>query len=85
MAKNPIETQPDPVPATGDLVSESEPIITLDAAPLEAPIPAAPWEAEVDAFLQNLLANVSPRVETSIHNHLFAETEALRARLKLLF
>ncbi|WP_257306301.1 hypothetical protein [Geothrix campi] len=47
-------------------------------------IPPAPWEAEIDAFWQNILANVSAKVETPIHNFLREETEALKARLKAL-
>lgn len=49
------------------------------------PVAPAPWEAELDAFWQNVLFNVSSKVETPIHNFLHAETEALRARLKSLF
>lgn len=48
-----------------------------------APVPA--WEAEVDVLWQNLLVNVSARVETPIHNFLHDEVQALKARLAALF
>ena len=44
----------------------------------------APWEAEVERFWQNVVLNVSTKVETPIHNFLHAEKEALKARLKQL-
>ncbi len=80
MVKKTEETQPDP-----------EAPVSLAGKSDETPAPAgeaqapAPWETELNTFWQNLLANVSPYVETSIHNFLHSETEALRARLKSLF
>ena len=76
MAKEPEEIQP-----------EAEPVHFEDetgAAFPADPTPPAPWEAEIDAFWQNILANVSAKVETPVHNFLREETEALKARLKAL-
>jgi hypothetical protein len=65
-----------------DPIPEAAPELT--AAPATpAEIPA--WEAEIEAFWQNILINVSSKVETPIHNYLHAEKEALKARLKQLF
>ena len=40
---------------------------------------------EIEVFWANVFSNVSGRVETSVHNYLHTETEALKARLKSLF
>lgn len=45
--------------------------------------PAA-WEAEVHAFWENIVRNVSTQVATPIHNFIHAEVEALKARLKAI-
>ena len=37
---------------------------------------------EIEVFWANVFSNVSGRVETSVHNYLHTETEALKARLK---
>ncbi len=67
---------------------------TLDGSPDETLAPAgedqAPepvltaWEQEIERFWQNVVLNVSTKVETPIHNFLHAEKEALKARLKQL-
>ena len=47
--------------------------------------PPSAWEIEIERFWQNVFTNVSGKVETSVHNYLHTETEALKARLKALF
>lgn len=61
-----------------------------DPTPEAAPEPASPaaipaWEAEIEAFWQNILLNVSSKVETPIHNFLRSEIDALKARLRAHF
>lgn len=82
----------DPEPLTTEVPPEAP--VSLAGMPDETPAPAggalapvgppAPWEAEIEAFWTNVLTNVSPRVETPIHNLLFDETEALKVRLRAL-
>jgi hypothetical protein len=59
-----------------------------EETPAAAPAPSPQLHgvlAEVETFWSNVFANVSPQVETSIHNFLAGETEALRARLAAIF
>lgn len=81
MPDEPEEIQPEvePVPV-GKQWDAPWPDPALD--PPDVPRAPAPWEAELDTFWQNVLANVSAKVETPIHNFLREETEALKARLK---
>ena len=66
-------------------VAPPEPVAASEPQP-DAPAPVlAQWEVEVETFWRNVFANVSGRVETSVHNYLLTETEALKARLKSLF
>ena len=59
-----------------------EAIAAIKATPSEM---EAKVHAEVDTFWANVVANVSARVETPIHNFIHAEKEALKARLSALF
>ena len=41
--------------------------------------------AEVEVFWANVFANVSPKVETLVHNYLESEVQALKARIVARF
>ena len=76
MAKEPVQTHEE---------APAEPVAAPVVAPAPQPapgVPLAPWEAEIEVFWQNVVLNVSPHVETSIHNFLHDELAALKARLK---
>lgn len=40
---------------------------------------------EIEAFWENIRANVSSHIETPLHNFMHAEKEALKARIAALF
>lgn len=99
-AEAPAAAVPDPAPAQPAVASPESAIQRIEEAALAAlakveAIPAdlgskvADMEVrvhqEVDTFWANVIANVSARVETPIHNYLHDEKEALKARLSVLF
>lgn len=60
---------------------ESE-IAAIKAAPSEL---LAKVHAEVDTFWNNYFVNAAGRIDTSVHNYLQSEKEALKARIANLF
>ena len=84
------------MPQPEELIAEEAPQgLPMDVPDEEAPAPdLVPEEIsqhcalalqEIEVFWANVFSNVSGRVETSVHNYLHTETEALKARLKSLF
>ena len=55
-----------------------------DTVTAEGQARAAAISQHLDAFWANVFANVSPHVSTDVHNFLWSETEALKAKLSTL-
>ena len=51
----------------------------------EVPELLAKVHAEVDAFWQNYFVSMAGRIDTTVHNYLETEKEALKARIANLF
>ena len=60
------------------------PVAEVEAVPATLSAQAHLALQEVEVFWANILANVSDKVETPIHNFILAETEALKARISAL-